>query len=187
MSRMAAIGVHSIHGSTAMFSGNGQERIATIGGTFDVLHIGHKEYIRLAFEYADRVLIYVNSDKYTNGKKHYSVRSYEYRVTRLTNFIREIGCENRYEIRCLHRLEQLEADYLETDGLRDKIFMAIVSPDYYDFFLNINRIREARRMKSFLILVKLRKLDNENKDISSSLIHNLTNIDHAPNIELSLQ
>jgi pantetheine-phosphate adenylyltransferase len=170
-----------------MFSGNGQERIATIGGTFDVLHIGHKEYIRLAFEYADRVLIYVNSDEYTNGKKHYSVRSFEYRVERLKDFIREIGCENRYEIHCLHKLEQLEIDYLETDGLGNKIYMAIVSPDYYDFFLNINHIREARGMKSFLILVKLRKRDNENKDISSSLIHNLANLHHAPNLELSLQ
>lgn len=161
--------------NTNRHQGNGYpERIVTVGGTFDTLHPGHKDYIQLAFEHADRVLIYVNSDEYINGKKLYSVLSYEARVAELMNFIREIECENRCEIRCLHKLEELEIDYLENDNLRNKIYMAIVSPEYYDFFLKINNIREARGMKSFLILVKLRKRDDWNEDISSSLIRHRT-------------
>ncbi len=153
------------------FQQNGyQDRIATIGGTFDTLHTGHKEYIRLAFEYADRVLIYVSSDEYANRRKNYRVRSYQFRVKRLTNFIREIGCENRYEIRCLHRLGNLETDYLENDDLKDKICMAIVSPAYYKFFLRINLDRVAQGMKSFLILVKFRTRDQNNNDLSSHVI-----------------
>ena len=149
----------------------GQERIVTIGGTFGALHDGHRDYIRLAFEYADRILIYVNSNDYTNGKKHYNVLSFESRVERIQCFIRDIRCEKPYEIRCLHSLEQLEFDYLENAELKDKIYMAIVSPDYYDFFLRINLTRETRGMKSFLVLVKLRMKDENNNDISSSNIH----------------
>jgi len=153
-----------------MYRGTKQVRIATIGGTFDTLHAGHREYIRLAFEYADQVIIYVNSDEYTNGKKLYSVRPYNRRVARLLDFVREIECENRCTIRCLHELTQLEADYLGTNGHDEKIDMAIVSPEYYDFFLNLNRAREAQGKKSLLILVKPRKKDPQNGDISSSAI-----------------
>jgi len=149
-----------------------RERIATIGGTFGILHEGHKEYIQLAFEYVDRVLIYVNSDEYTNGKKHYSVHPFEHRVDQLKAFIKQIGCENRCEIHRLNNLKELETDYLETEDLKEKIYMAIVSPEYYDFFLRLNNAREARGMNSILILVKPRKRDNGN-DISSSLIRHL--------------
>jgi pantetheine-phosphate adenylyltransferase len=144
-----------------------QERIATIGGTFDTLHTGHKEYIRLAFEYADRVIIYVTSDEYVNGKKKYSVRPYASRVEELEYFIQSIECDNRYQIRCLHNQDELINDYLKRPDLKEKIYMAIVSPEYYDFFLELNRLREAQGLKSFLILVKPRSYNPLNNDISS--------------------
>jgi len=150
-----------------MFSGNGhQERIVTIGGTFDTLHIGHKEYIQLAFEYADRVLIYVSTDIYTIGKKSYGVKPYKIRIKPLQNYIKEIGCEGRYQIRCLDKIENLQNDLV-----REKIYMVIVSPEYYNFFLQINHAREKSGVQSFLILVKPRvnyHVGNQVKDISSS-------------------
>ncbi len=169
------------------YPGNGYQKLfATIGGTFDTLHAGHKEYIQLAFTYADHVLVYVSSDDYAYRNKNYRARSYEFRVQQLMNFIRELGCEKRYEIRCLHNLEQLKTDYLETDGLNGKICIAIVSPEYYEFFLRINQAREALGMKTFLILVKLRKLDREKRDISSSVIRSNSIEKHIPQIETSL-
>lgn len=147
-----------------------QELIVTIGGTFDTLHKGHKEYVRLAFQFADRVLIYVSSDEYVHEKKDYIVRPYETRVKRLKDFIEEIRSAHRCEIRCLHKLEELESDYLENKDIRNNIYMAVVPPEYYDFFLNLNYTREARGMQPFLILVKLRKRDFKNGDFSSSAI-----------------
>lgn len=150
---------------------NGEvEHIATIGGTFDVLHLGHKEYIRLAFENADRVLIFVTSDDYSDHDKLYSVRPYSFRVQQVISFVRDIGCENRCEIRCLNSLQQLEIDFIEVDDLRKNIKMAIVSPEYYNLFLRINYLREQLGMRSFLILVKPRKRDKKNSDISSSVL-----------------
>jgi cytidyltransferase-like protein len=172
--------------NTMIYGNENKERIATIGGTFDTLHSGHKEYIRLAFEYADRVLIYLNSDEYTNGKKHYSVRPYEFRFEQLKTFIRDIGCESRCEIRRLYNFpEDVKNDYLTDANLKEKINIAIVSPEYYDYFLEINREREARYMNSILILVKPRKLDHNNKDISSSMIRNYDIEKHLLCIESS--
>lgn len=153
-----------------MNSENGkQERVATIGGTFDILHKGHKEYIRLAFQFADHVLIYVSSDKHVNGKKDYHVRPYELRIARLKDFLQENGFENRCEIHPLNELKELELDYLKNDNVMHKIYMAIISPEYYDFFLNLNHTREKRGMKSFLILVKLRQqYRNLHEDFTSS-------------------
>lgn len=128
-----------------------QERIATIGGTFDTIHIGHKEYIQLAFEYSDHVLIYVSSDNYIAGRKNYGSKPYRIRVQLLKEFIREIGYEKRCEIRLLETQQNLENDLLN-----EKIDIVIISPEYYDFFLKINYKRESKGMRSFLILVKTR-------------------------------
>jgi cytidyltransferase-like protein len=152
----------------SLYKNGKQKHLATIGGTFDILHAGHEEYIKLAFEYADRVMIYVTSDKNVEYRKRYIVRPFEFRVEQLKSFIRSIGCENRYEIRRLHKLDDLESEHINTKSFGEKISMVVVSPEYYNFFLSLNRTRVCRNMKSFLILVKLRKRDDINSDISSS-------------------
>lgn len=151
-----------------MFRGNGHQKlIVTIGGTFDTLHKGHKEYIRLAFEYADRVLIYVNSNEYVKPKKSYDVRPYRLRVKRLKNFISKIGIsEERYEIRQLNTVAQVKNDYLKED-----IHIAIVIPEYYAMFRRINQQRMAKGKQGILILVKERTRDHKNGDLSSTEIH----------------
>lgn len=143
------------------------ERIATIGGTFDTLHAGHKEYIRLAFEFAERVWIYVSTDDFANKQKKYLVRPYEVRVEKLAEFLHQnVDC-HRYQIRRLQRMEELQQDYLEAPELREHIHMAIVSPEYYDYFQELNAMREARGLKSFLTLVKRRTLTMDRRDLSS--------------------
>jgi cytidyltransferase-like protein len=162
---------------------NDQERLVTIGGTFDILHPGHKDYIRLAFEYADRVLIYLSSDEYCKDRKGHElrprffrpkVRPYDDRVKDLVEFLGEIKCQDRYQINCLNKKEDLVNDYLNNPDLREKIYMAIVSPEYYELFQALNEERKKRGLENFLILVKERAYYAENdkiKDYSSSKIH----------------
>jgi cytidyltransferase-like protein len=138
------------------FQSHDQERIATIGGTFHYLHFGHKDYIRLAFEYANHVRIYVNSDEYCKDKKKFKVRPYNERVKDLEAFLREINCQTRYQIVCLEKRDDLVNDYLNNLVLREKIYMAIVSHEYYEFFHALNEDRKKMGLESFLILVKER-------------------------------
>lgn len=148
-----------------------QERIATVGGTFDTLHMGHKDYLSLAFEYADFVRIYVSSDEYCRDKKKYKTRPFKNRVKDLEEFLREIKYQGLYKICPLERLDDLKTDYLKNPDLREKIHLAIVSPEYYDFFNELNQDRINAGLKDFLIMVKQRSYYYKNekvKDFSSS-------------------
>lgn len=144
-----------------------QQRIATIGGTFDTLHAGHKEYIRLAFEFVERVWIYVSTDEHANSRKRYVVQPYEDRVEKLEEYLDQNVESSRYQIRRLRNMDELQRDYLETPELRENLFLAVVSPEYYDFFQDLNGKREARGLHSFLTLVKRRTLTADKRDLSS--------------------
>lgn len=143
------------------------ECIATIGGTFDTLHAGHKEYIRLAFEFSEHVRIYVSADEFARTYKKYPVRPYETRVEKLLEFLQQNYDARRYQIRRLRTLDNLREDFLETPGLRECLHLAIVTPEYYDYFQELNRQREARGIKSFLTLIKQRTLTRDRRDLSS--------------------
>lgn len=143
------------------------ECIATIGGTFDTLHAGHKEYIRIAFDFAEHVRIYVSADEFAHGYKKYAVRPYEARVERLSDYLQQNYEARRYQIRRLRSLDDLREDFLETPGLRELLRLAIITPEYYDFFQELNRQREARGIKSFLTLIKQRTLTRDRRDLSS--------------------
>jgi len=161
------------------------ERLVTIGGTFDELHRGHKDYVRLAFEFSTRVIVYVNSKQFNatqfaKGRKKYLARPYDYRLEKLKEFLQELEGENplqriRYQIRELHQFDDLKKDYLDNPELKE-VYMAIVSPEYYADFCELNRLREARGQSNFLILVKQRTRDLQ-QDISSTLVREVL---HCP-------
>jgi cytidyltransferase-like protein len=151
----------------------GSKRLATIGGTFDALHQGHQDYIKLAFAFSDHTVIYLSTNEYLNGKttgrKNYQVRSYEERYNKLAEFIKEIGCENKCEIRRHNHEDDFKSSYLNEFTNPDVLYMAIVSPEYYTRFLEINRLRETNGMKGILLVVKPR-FRFGNTDLSSSSI-----------------
>lgn len=144
-------------------------RIATIGGTFDTLHQGHKDYIQLTFEFAHYVIIYIKTDAYVNGKKSYQVRPYQERHEKLAEFVKQIGCQTKCEIRPHGNADDFVSDYLKEFTRHDVLYMAMVSPEYYEKFFAINRLRESKGMSSILLIVKPRFRDGKN-DLSSSTV-----------------
>jgi cytidyltransferase-like protein len=156
-----------------MSNQNRQKRIVTVGGTFDTLHQGHKEYIKLAFEFSDYVIIYISTNEYLNskktGRKNYQVRPYEERYNKLAEFVKEIGCENKCEIRRHNHEDDFKTAYLNEFTQRDVIYMSMISPDYYDRFREVNRLRENNGMNGILLIIKPRYRVG-NIDLSSSSI-----------------
>jgi cytidyltransferase-like protein len=149
-----------------------QKRIATIGGTFDALHQGHKDYIKLALDFSDYTIIYLSTDEYANGKKNYQVKPYEERYKRITQFLQQIGCQQKCEIRPHAEANDIIVAYLNEFILHDVSYITIVSPEYYEKLLTINRLRESKGMNSILLVVKPRLRDGKT-ELSSSAIHRL--------------
>jgi cytidyltransferase-like protein len=71
-----------------------------MGGTFDVLHRGHRALLDAAFAAGDQgVSIGVTTDAFANARRERVVRPYADRVADLTAFLRERGYLSRAEIR----------------------------------------------------------------------------------------
>ena len=148
-----------------------KKRIATIGGTFDALHRGHQEYIKKAFDKADYVIIYMSTNEYLQYRKtkNYQVKPYEERYNQLEIFVKQLGCENRCEIRPHNKEDDFSVAFLNEFTRHDTVYMAIVSPEYENRFSEINRLREAKGLESIELVVKPRLRDGKN-DLSSGTV-----------------
>jgi len=63
------------------------EKVIAVGGTFDVLHKGHKEFLKTVFSKGDKIIVGLTSDTYVNHNKPGSHKSYEERKNNLTEFL----------------------------------------------------------------------------------------------------
>jgi cytidyltransferase-like protein len=152
--------------------------IATIGGTFDALHKGHKEYIQIALTFSDHLIIYLKTSEYIKAykSKSYEIRSYSERYDNLKKFVFGLDDGNRFEIRPHDHPNDFTEDYLSEFTDENTLYMAVVSPEYYDNFLKINESREQKGLDSIILMVKPRyceKLPNGDPvEISSGGIRN---------------
>lgn len=139
------------------------EQIAIIGGTFDVLHEGHKDYIKLAFDFADTVYIMLTSDNYSF--KSYKIKPFIKRLDALVAFLEE-KCYRFYQI-----FKMSNHRFLCDFCLKNEITLAIVIPEYYYLMESINDLRIKNNLKPFYILVKRRGRDYNGNNLSSSQIN----------------
>ena len=126
-------------------------RTAIIGGTFNAMHQGHKDYINLAFEFADEVKILLTTDEYAKNFKSYEVSSYQYRERRLRQLINQINDYKDYTI-----FPMDSERYLINFCLTNDITMALIIPENYSLFEKINRLRQQEDKPAMLLLVKER-------------------------------
>lgn len=68
------------------------------GGTFDLLHKGHKSFLQDILNISDKVLLGITSDAYVSKFKNEQIDKFEIRKRAVLDFIGSIGVSDRVEI-----------------------------------------------------------------------------------------
>ena len=109
-----------------------------VGGTFELLHKGHRELLKKAFELGDFVLIGITADGF---KKGCSV-NFENRKKKVEDFIK--GFSKPYKI------VKIYDKYGPT--LKEDFDIIVVSPETFKTAEEINELREKKGMKKMEIV-----------------------------------
>jgi len=134
------------------------------GGTFDILHKGHEELLRRAFEVGDCVIIGLTTDDFVKElKKNHGSNPYSIRLKNLKNFLKKKGWIKRAKIVPL-------SDYGGPALFRGDIEAIIVSSETEKRAVEINRERIRKGLKPLEIVVVKMVLAEDGKPISVTRI-----------------
>ena len=139
-------------------------RIIALGGTFEILHKGHRKLLSKAFQLGDKIIIGLTSDEFLSKKqKKHIVSNYNERHENLITFLSKIGMSNRVQI------ISLDDPYGPT--INDKqIYGIVTSRETMKTALEINEIRNQKRFPPLRIYVIDFTLAKDGLPISASRI-----------------
>ena len=137
-----------------------------MGGTFDILHAGHKALLQRALEAGDIVLIGLTTDaRASKSRNKTQINTYNIRLTNLQDLLKSMKSLDRFQI------VPLENDW--GPSVVDEDFEAIiVSDETKSTAQKINKIRSAEGKSELeIVIVPMIKAQDGNR-ISSSRIRN---------------
>lgn len=131
-----------------------------VGGTFDILHEGHKTLLRKAFELG-KVGIGLTSDRMAQRVKQRKIESFKKRKKKLEDFIRK-------EFKAKPIIVKIKDEFGLT--LKKDFDYIVVSPETYKTALKINEERRKRNKKPIKIVKVKFVLAKDRKPISADRI-----------------
>lgn len=133
-----------------------------IGGTFDILHRGHKTLLDRAFEIAGKDgVVFIGLSNGELAKSKDLIHSYEERKRGIEDYLKVKGLKN-YKIVPIHDRYGLTLD--------EDFDVIVVSEETFEVAREINRIRKEKGLKEIQI-VKIPMVKGEDgKPISTSRI-----------------
>lgn len=137
-------------------------KIGVVGGTFSLLHTGHKHLLRKAAEVVDRLIIGVTSDRFVEKmNKDHPVEPFSIRIKRLIEFLRE---EKILE-KC--RIVEID-DFMGPAGRMKKLDVIIVTDETLSGALEINAYRVKLGLNPLVIITVSAVLDETGVPLSST-------------------
>jgi len=137
-----------------------KSKLVVVGGTFDVLHEGHKALLRKAFELG-QVGIGLTSNTMAKKMKNREVQDFETRKKELEDFINK-------EFKGEYRIVKINDEFGFT--LEKDFDYIIVSPETYQTAKLINEERKKRNRKPIEIVKIDLVLAEDGKPISADRI-----------------
>ncbi len=135
-----------------------------IGGTFNILHIGHHALLDRAFEIGDLILIGLTTDKLANSTREYKVRPYQQRRKALLDYLRSQDYGKKFTIKPISDKYGIT---LEVD-----LDVLVVSPETVPVGEEINRLRAEAGKKEIKIEVVDHILTEDGRPVSSTRVAN---------------
>lgn len=146
-----------------------------MGGTFDILHMGHKSLLERASSAATQVVVGLTTDERAKkNRKTATLNSYEIRKRNLRNFLQEMGVLDKFTIVPL-------SDDWGPSVLEDDFDVIVVSQETKINADKINLIRMEDGKKELDIIVVPMMYADDGSIISSSRIRN-SEIDSSGNL-----
>jgi len=137
-----------------------------MGGTFDILHAGHKALLQKALEVGDIVLIGLTTDaRASKNRNKTQINNYNIRLANLQNLLKSMKSLDKFQI------VPLENDW--GPSVVDEDFEAIIVSDETKYTAQkINKIRSADgKTELEIVVVPMIRAQDGNR-ISSSRIRN---------------
>ena len=148
--------------------------LVAMGGTFDVVHIGHMALLDKAFSISSKVIIGLSSDQLAEKRGKNLTNDYPKRLSLLKSVIEKNFPNSSYEI------SKLENDFGPA-VIEGSVKALVVSEETSDKGIRLNELRAERNLSPVRIVVVPMVLAKDGKAISTTRIKNFE-IDDSGNL-----
>mgnify|MGYP001163955442 FL=1 len=148
--------------------------LVAMGGTFDVVHIGHMALLDKAFSISSKVIIGLSSDQLAKKRGKNLTSDYPKRLSLLKSVIEKNFPNSSYEI------SKLENDFGPA-VIEGSVKALVVSEETSDKGIRLNELRAERNLSPVRIVVVPMVLAKDGKAISTTRIKNFE-IDDSGNL-----